>query len=204
MVGIQCYLDMSVVLGPFSFGRIMEAVSDVEKRLLRATAALDAAKVGYAVAGGNAVANWVSRVDKAAVRFTQDVDILIRRAELENAKAALESANFLYRHSAGLDIFLDGTTGKARDAVHIIFANEKVKAHESLVNPDVTESEPTPKYKVLSLQPLVQIKLTAFRDKDRTHLRDLIDVGLIDQTWPARFPAELAARLQLLLDTPGG
>lgn len=32
----------------------------------------------------------------------------------------------------------------------------------------------------------------------------MIDVGLIDQTWTARFPAELAARLQHLLDTPDG
>lgn len=38
----------------------------------------------------------------------------------------------------------------------------------------------------------------------RTHLRDLIDVGLIDSHWPARLPAELRDRLQLLLDTPEG
>jgi hypothetical protein len=50
----------------------------------------------------------------------------------------------------------------------------------------------------------VRIKLTAFRDKDRTHLRDLIDVGLIDATWCSRYPAFLAARLQALFDTPGG
>jgi len=48
------------------------------------------------------------------------------------------------------------------------------------------------------------MKLTSFRDKDRTHLRDMIEVGLIDATWVARFPPPLAERLQLLLDTPGG
>ena len=51
---------------------------------------------------------------------------------------------------------------------------------------------------------LVPIALTAFCDKDRTHLRDLIDVGLIDSSWPARFAPELATRLQQLLDTPEG
>jgi hypothetical protein len=66
------------------------------------------------------------------------------------------------------------------------------------------DSEQGKDYRVLSLPALVQIKLTAFRDKDRTHLRDLIDVGLIDATWPAKFPAQLGERLQLLLDTPGG
>jgi hypothetical protein len=57
---------------------------------------------------------------------------------------------------------------------------------------------------VLSLESLVRMKLTSFRDKDKTHIRDLIGVGLIDPSWPARFPAELAARLQHLLDTPDG
>jgi len=32
----------------------------------------------------------------------------------------------------------------------------------------------------------------------------LIGVGQIDQTWPARLPPELAARLQQLLDNPNG
>jgi hypothetical protein len=48
------------------------------------------------------------------------------------------------------------------------------------------------------------MKLVAFRDKDRVHLRDMLDVGLIDQSWCNRFPPELAARLQELIDNPNG
>ena len=48
------------------------------------------------------------------------------------------------------------------------------------------------------------MKLTSFRDKDRMHLRDLLDVGLIDETWRDKLPPELAARLQELLDNPEG
>jgi hypothetical protein len=48
------------------------------------------------------------------------------------------------------------------------------------------------------------MKLTSFRDKDRTHLRDMVGVGLIDQTWVTRYPPELASRLQELLDNPDG
>jgi hypothetical protein len=195
---------MPVVLGPFSLDRVVNAVEEVRQRLLRATAALEKAHVPYAVAGGNAVALWVSRVDKAAVRNTQDVDILLRRADLGSSTSALEAAGFVYRRAAGMDIFLDGPTAKARDAVHIIFANEKVRPHEPISNPDVTEFESAGQYKVLSLESLVRIKLTAFRDKDRVHLRDLIDVGLIDATWLPKLPPELAERLQMLLDTPGG
>src|SRR5262249_3672979 len=108
--------------------RMVRAVQDVRDRMLRATAALDAAHVPYAVVGGNAVGVWVARVDKAAVRNTQDVDVLIRRSDLEAARVALEGVGFVYRHAAGLDMFLDGAKAKARDAVHVLFANEKVRA----------------------------------------------------------------------------
>jgi len=56
---------------------MVRAVERVRERLCRAVAALEAAEVPYAVAGGHAVAAWVSRVDEAAVRNTQDVDILV-------------------------------------------------------------------------------------------------------------------------------
>jgi len=195
---------MSSVLGPFSFDRVVSAVEKVRQRLLRATAALEAAAIPYAVAGGNAVAVWVSRVDEAAVRNTQDVDVLLRREDLGRAVKAMEGAGFLYRSAAGLDLFLDGPTAKARDAVHLVFANEKVRPTEPLNNPDVSESETSDHFRVLSLEALVRVKLTAFRDKDRVHLRDLIGVGLIDATWPARFPAEIGSRLQVILDDPQG
>lgn len=44
----------------------------------------------------------------------------------------------------------------------------------------------------------------ALRDKDRMHLRDMIDVELIDANWCNRLPPELAARPQQLLDDPNG
>lgn len=81
-----------IELGPVSLDRMVRAVEKVRERLLRSTAALDRAGVLYAVVGGNAVAAWVSRVDEAAVRNTQDVDILLRRGDFERAKTALEAA----------------------------------------------------------------------------------------------------------------
>ena len=193
-----------VTIGPVSLERMVRAVEKVRERLLRTAAVLEQAQVPYAVIGGNAVAAWVSRVDEAAVRNTRDVDILLRRADFDAAKVAMEAAGFVYRHAASIDMFLDGPGAKARDAVHVIFANEKVKAVDIVAAPDVTESEPGDSFRVVALEALVRMKLIANRDKDRTHIRDFIDVGLVDTTWPARFPAELAARLQHVLDTPGG
>ncbi len=102
---------------PIGWKRSLMAAAKVKERLRRATRALDAAGLPYAVAGGNAVAEWVARVDEDAVRKTRDV---------------------------------------------------------------------------------------ASRDKDRTHLRDMIGVGFLDAAWPARFPAPLGDRLQRLLDDPNG
>src|SRR5437899_9934375 len=81
-----------------SWARMIRAVEKVRERLRRAVAALEAARVPYALVGGNAVAAWVSRVEEAAVRNTQDVDILLRRADLPAAKAAMARSGFVYRH----------------------------------------------------------------------------------------------------------
>jgi hypothetical protein len=183
---------------------MISAVERVRQRLSRATAALESAAIPYAVAGGNAVAAWVSRVDEAAVRNTQDVDIVLRRADLDAAAAALARAGFVYRHVAGVDMFLDGPDAKPRDAVHLVFAGERVRPHYVLPAPDVSESELAGHFRILTLEALVRMKLTSFRDKDRTHLRDLIDTGLIDATWPDQLPAELAQRLKELLSNPEG
>lgn len=176
----------------------------VTERLLRATAALEKAGVAYAVIGGNAVATWVGQVDPSLVRQTQDVDLLVRRSDFEAVKAALEGAGFIYRHAASIDMFLDGPGARARDAVHVIFAGEKVRPEYALPAPDVAESEAVTAFRVLSLDAVVRMKLTSFRDKDRTHVRDMIAAGLVDGTWRDRLPPELAARLQQILDTPEG
>lgn len=179
---------------------MVRAVEKVRERLLRATSALEVGGVPYVVVGGNAVAAWVSRVDEAAVRNTRDVDILIRRADLDTARRAMESVGFVYRHAAGMDLFLDGPEAKARDAVHIVFAGERVRPEEPVANPDVAPYESADEYRVLPLEALVRVKLTAFRLKDQVHLQDLRDVGLIDESWCDRFIPELAQRLRTIFD----
>jgi hypothetical protein len=183
---------------------MIRAVEKVKERLTRAAAALEKAGVPYAIIGGNAVAAWVSRVDEAAVRNTQDVDILLRRSDLDAATSALATVGFVRRHAAGIEMFLDGPKAKARDAVHVIFALEKVRPESILPAPDVSESEPTASFRVVNLDALVRLKLTSFRRKDQVHLLDLLDVGLIDASWCSRLPPELASRLQELVDNPHG
>jgi hypothetical protein len=187
---------------------MIRAVEKVRDRLLRAANTLERAGVPYAVAGGNAVAAWVSRVDEAAVRNTRDVDILLRRSDLEAARHALELAGFSYRKVAslgqpeGLHLFLDHGQTSARDAVHIVFAMEKVRPDSPVASPDVTESEPADRFRVVTLEALIRMKLADYRDKDRTHLRDLIEVGLLDAHFLDRLEPELRERLNVLLTNP--
>jgi hypothetical protein len=183
---------------------MVRAVEKVRERLQRATAALEQASVPYAVIGGNAVAAWVTRIDEAAVRNTRDVDVLMRREDLARAIEALAAVGFSHRHVAGVDVFIDGSDGKVRDGVHVVFAREKVKPDYACAAPDVTQSESSGGFRVIQLEALVWMKLTSYRDKDRVHLRDLIDVGLVDATWTKRLPAPLAERLRHVLDTPDG
>src|SRR5689334_1832274 len=106
------------VVSPLAWERMVTAVEKVRERLRRAAEALEQARVPYAVVGGNAVAAWVSEVDESAVRNTRDVDILLRRQDLEQAKTALAAAAFISPHSSSIDMFLDGAGAKARDAIH--------------------------------------------------------------------------------------
>ena len=183
---------------------MIEAVEAVRNRARRSAAALELAGIRYAIAGGNAVAAWVARVDRAAVRNTQDVDILVRRSDFEAIKLALAAEGFQYRNVSGLDCFIDGPQGSARDTVNLIFAGQKIRPNHPGPSADVSESVPADEFIIVTLEALVQMKLNSFRDKDRTHLRDLIEVGLVDATWLGRLQPELAERLQQWLDDPEG
>lgn len=189
---------------PIGWERALMAAEKVKERLRRATQSLDAAGVAYAVIGGNAVAEWVGRIDEDAVRNTKDVDILVRRADFPAVRVALEAVGFVYHHIWDVDTFVDGPQGRPSAGVHLLFAGEPVRPGDAHPSPDVAESERAVEFQVVNLESLVRMKLIAWRDKDRTHLRDMINVGQIDATWPARYPPPLGERLQQLLDDPDG
>ena len=195
---------MAVELKPFSWDRMIEAVEAVRERTLRATAALRLVGIPYAVVGGNAVAAWVARVDRAAVRNTQDVDILVRRIDFDSVKTALEAAGFTHHELMGVDCFIDGPDGSPRDAVQLVYAAEKVRPEYAEPTADLDTVEPAEGFDVVPLEALVRMKLNSFRRKDQVHLQDMLNVGLIDATWMDRLLPQQAGRLQQLIDDPDG
>jgi hypothetical protein len=183
---------------------MVRAVEKVRERLLKSTGTLDAEGVPYAVIGGNAVAAWVAQKDEGAVRATRDVDILIQRSDLEAAKAAMALAGFEHAEVAGVDLFIDGPAGKPSEGVHLLFTGEKVKMSDAVPAPQLCESERGKEFQLLSLEALVRMKLVAHRRKDQVHIQDMIRVGLLDDSWPAKYPEPLAERLRVLLADPDG
>jgi hypothetical protein len=197
-------MNSTVTMGWEILDRMERAVAKVRERLLRATAALNQAGLPYAVVGGNAVASWVATVDEGAVRNTRDVDILVRREDLPAITAALEQSGFVRAEVMDVTMFLEGPNAKPSEAVHLLFAGEKTRPEHPLAAPELATADDPAGFRILPLDALVVMKLLSNRDKDRTHVRDLIGVGLVDATWLARLPLVLAERLQQILDTPDG
>lgn len=189
---------------PFVFDRMFRAVEKVRQRLDRACRALENAGVPYAVVGGNAVAAWVATKDDGAVRNTRDVDLLLRDEDLDRATEALIAAGFYRDKVMDVIVFIDGPDGKPSQGIHVVRAGRKVK--ENYVNPapSIDQALTIEGKRIVELTELVRMKLNSYRDKDRTHLRDMIGVGLIDEGWPGRFESPLDERLQTLLDDPDG
>lgn len=85
---------------------------------------------------------------------------------------------------------MDGKRRQSRNirgnAVHIVYAAEKVRDDNLDVAPDVTESFDD--VSVVAPDALIHMKLISYRRIDQVHLLDMIDVGLLDASWLPRFP----------------
>lgn len=176
------------------------ALETVSQRLEKIVHAFEAAGVPYALVSGQAVALWVATKDPAAVRTTKDVDVLLRRDDLPLARAAALTVDMDYFEVLGVGMFLERGDPNPRHAVHLVWAGEKVRPENHLPTPPIEARLPLePGKHVVSLAALVAMKLEAFRDQDRVHLRDLIDVGLVGRDLLGGLPLPLAERLQNLL-----
>lgn len=186
------------------FERMFRAVELVQERLNRACAALQQAQVPYAVIGGNAVAAWVATIDEGAARNTRDVDLLLAEDDLPQATIALQQAGFVRDDVMGTVVFLDGNDGKPSQGLHILIAGRKVRPEYATATPTIDQSVEIQSKRIVELEALVEMKLNSYRRKDQTHLLDMIHVGLVDESWPDRFPPQLGNRLKELLEDPDG
>lgn len=191
------------IVGEELWARMERAVEKVNERLRKTVRILEDAKVPYAVVGGHAVRAWVAQVDEAALRTTRDVDIMVRPSDFPAMKQAMIAAGFHHRNVSDLDMFVEHPEASARDAVHVVLVGKIERAGDN-PNPDIEPVARANDFQTVRLETLVFMKLNANRDKDRVHLRDMISLGLIDQTWPKEYPEPLRSRLIELLNDPEG
>ena len=153
-------------LAPDTPERMWRAVARVEVRLLTSTAALDAAGIEHAVIGGNAVAAWVAAADEGAVRNTPELNLLVLRDDLPAVIRVLDAVGFDHVPSDRNAAFVDRPNGSIRSGVFFTFAGEFVKPDNALPAARLSERIRGPKFWLIALQPLVRMKLTAWRNKD--------------------------------------
>ena len=172
----------------------VEQLRDVVKRL---EAALTTAGIRYQVIGGFAVFCHVDRIDPLAARLTRDVDVAVDRQDLQRIAQAVQSIGLQYRHVAGVDMLVDAVTPKARSAVHLVFAKEKVRPEYTDTVPDISKPiRATEGVLIAPVADLVRMKLTSFRLKDKVHIQDMDSVGLITPEIENSLPGILRERLR--------
>jgi hypothetical protein len=186
------------------WNRYQMALDAIAQRMQRIAVALTDLNVPFAIVGGQAVILWVSTKDPEAVRTTKDVDILVDRSNLPLVRKAGIAAGLEYHEVLGVGMLLERDDPNPKTGVHLLWANEKVRADNLLPAPATDQVQVLPPgLPVADLLPLVCMKLQAGRNRDLTHMEDFIDVGLIDRDILPQLPPELAKRLEPLLTAAG-
>ena len=190
-------------IAPIGWERSLIAAEKVKEMCLRTALTLDAAGIACAVIGGNAVADWISRVDEEAARNTRNVDILIERNDFSQVKTLLENSGFI-QDQQWIETFRLASKASSKGGITLYYSGEKVRTTDAFPMPLVTQSERGCVYQVIQFDALVVMKLTAWRLIDRVHLRDMMNVGLIETIWLTKLPQLLSDRLCQLLNDPHG
>lgn len=97
---------------------------------------------------------------------------------------------------AGDDTLVQANGPSARRAVHMVFAGERVRAAYLEAVPDLAEPKLVRGLPLISIDGLVRMKLTSFRLKDQTHLKDMDEAGLITPDFEAGLPEGFRERLR--------
>lgn len=141
--------------------------------------ALASAGIEYRVVGGLATYLYVEEREPDAGRLTKDIDIAVRREDLDAIAKAVEPFGLQYRHVAGVDMLVQTGQPSARRAVHMVFSGEKVREQYTEAVPEIGTFRILQGVRLAPVEDLVRMKLTSYRAKDEMHLKDLDEAGII-------------------------
>jgi len=149
----------------------------------------------YRIVGGLAVYLYVEAVEPHAGRLTKDVDLVVRRADLEKIAKAAAPFGLQHCHIADVDVLVRPDEPSARRAIHLFFGGEKVRPDSAEATPELGNYRQISGLRLMPLADLIRMKLTSFRAKDEAHLKDLDEAGLIAPDVAAGLSPILAERL---------
>ena len=112
---------MAIAVNTF-FEKRVDQLFDLARRV---EAAFSAAGIDYRIVGGLATYLYVEESEPDAGRLTRDIDIAVRRPDLETIVTAVEPFGLQYRHATGLDLLVQTAEPSGRRAVRLVFAGEK-------------------------------------------------------------------------------
>jgi hypothetical protein len=181
-----------------------ERLFDLVGVLHKIAGALSENGVPYELIGGLAVLVHVEEANPELTALTRDVDLMVRREDLERVKDAAAGHGFRFRHTAGVDMLLYGNTDSARNAVHLIFSGEMVRPNQAVPNPPIAPEKKRihgGEVMVIPVADLVRMKLSSYRLKDQVHIKSMDAAGLITLEVETKLPAELLTRLRHVRET---
>jgi hypothetical protein len=119
--------------------------------------------------------------------LTRDVDVLIRRCDLERV---LEFAA-RYGVTIGEDV-------PGKRAVHLLFAGEKVRPDYLEAAPEIGVPVMLRGVPVAPIADLLVMKLTSYRLKDMMHVKDMQNAGIVTEEMEAGIPETLRERYAVI------
>lgn len=174
------------------FEKRVEQLFDLAEALERA---FSSAGIEYRVVGGLAAYLHIEEAQPDAGRLTRDIDVAVRRQDLERIAAAVRPLGLEYRRIAGVDMLVQSAAPSAKRAVHLVLAGEKVRPEYAEPVPEFGPFRKIRGIRVVSVADLVRMKLTSFRAKDEAHIKDLDEAGLITPEVEASLSPVLRSRL---------
>jgi hypothetical protein len=174
------------------FEKRLEQLFDLAGRVEGSFAA---AGLEYRVVGGLAVYLYIEDVEPDAGRLTREIDIAVRREDLDRIARAAEPFGLTYCLVGGNDMLVQLAGPSARRAVHLTFTGERVKPDYPEAAPAIGPCRKLQGVRLIPLADLVRMKLTSLRLKDQAHLKDLDEACLITREIEQGLSEILLARL---------
>lgn len=181
-------------INPFFEAGMYSLVRDVEA----ITTALQSAGVSFEVIGGVAVNAHILPLSRSRSFVTRDIDILVRREDLQRVAQAAEPLGYQIKKMIG-GYALIKAGQELGESIHLIFVGEKSKSTQPAPHPNLN-----PEMRMLfgvtipvaPLQDLLHMKLNSFRRKDITHIEIMDEAGLITPALEQTLPPLLQERLK--------